>query len=169
MKVEHYINVQQDFNQALQFKHVRREDYALFHAMFAERLEFEREHVQDQIQGGAQSLFDELIRNTNATIRTKACDADYACTSHISASMQQSRMHDAKWLLCSQPTPLSIYDDATRINEDVLENCSVHTQQAFKQAQQDDYLGEDVREDGEVLPDLSLLNDVIEASQAYSM
>jgi len=56
----------------------------------------------------------------------------------LAKAVEQNDIARMKLLAYMRPTPLSLYNDAKRVDDDVVANCDLFTQSKLKQVQQPD-------------------------------
>lgn len=73
----------------------------------------------------------------------------------ITAAVHQLDLSNARLLHCMHPGPLSVFNDVTKVSEEVLANCDLHAQQRYRESV-----------DREIEVDETGLYEVIEETQA---
>lgn len=167
MNINDYIYTQNTINKALHAPGDGHLDFALFASIFSEQIELSREHIQADEEIPAVSFIEGIEGNTHKTFHLKAEARDYAIYERFNDALQRQNTLEYKLLQCMSSVPLSLHDDHQYIDDDILNNCSITTQQAYKQKQNAYYdaeLGEDADSSNQQQP--AWLHDIIEQSQA---
>jgi hypothetical protein len=167
MKLEHYINIQQDINKALQSGNASGSDAALFNALFSEQIELQREHVEADEMFVADDMLAGIVKNSRPSTHNKVLASDYECASALNSAFQGNRILDVRFLLCSQSSPLSMHDDSRYIDDTVMANCPYDAQQRIeKQRKTDVFATIDEPTNVEIEQQTTMLDDVIAMAQS---
>jgi hypothetical protein len=166
MNIHDYIYSQNTINKALHAPGEEHLDFALFASIFSEQMDLSREHIQADEEIPVPTFIEGIEGNTHKAFHLKAEAQDYKMYQLLNDALQRQNMLEYKLLQCMSCVPLSLHDDHQHIDDDVLSNCSMATQQTFKQKQSAYYdaaeLGEDANASNQQQP--AWLHDIIEQS-----
>ena len=139
MKLEDYIYTQNAINKALNVPSENKLDFALFASMFDAQLDVLREHMQCTDETPLSSFIEGIEQDTHHQFHLKALANDYKLAERLNEALIKQSLADYKLLQCAYSYPLSMHDDPRHINDEVLENCSMRTQQACKEHEFDSF------------------------------
>ncbi|MCV2885255.1 VC2046/SO_2500 family protein [Aestuariibacter sp. AA17] len=128
--------------------------FGLLLAMLQQNI-LERPHIEKAVQSANQNegQFEHL--KVYPTPALKA-DEKHFSDLHITSKLIHQNIQDAMLFQTMRPHPLSQYDDASHINDEIIANCDMYTQRRLRNAP-------DHQVDSEIQVDETKLYDVLES------
>ncbi|WP_395343723.1 hypothetical protein PN836_004015 [Ningiella sp. W23] len=84
-----------------------------------------------------KALFKRILIDTNSDVSLETCKQHYEHAAQLNAAINNNRPLTFRLAQSAYPIPLSQFNDAKRIDDDVIENCPFHVSEKIKQDRRD--------------------------------